>query len=230
MKRYRQIVWDWNGTLLDDVQASVNAINRLLADRSLPPTDSERYRETFGFPVRNYYTAIGFRLECEDWDALARDYHALFLADPSIRVRPEAFPVLQFCRNAGIGLSVLSASEQSILRRMLADGGLTRLFQQIQGVDNLHGRSKVETGRQLIARLCCPAREILFVGDTLHDHEVATAMGCDCVLIAQGHQTRARLLSAGCPVIDSLADFPDFFNATGRKDAPSPRPHADAGP
>jgi phosphoglycolate phosphatase len=224
VKRYRQIVWDWNGTLLDDVQASVNAINRLLADRSLPPTHLERYRETFGFPVRNYYTAIGFRLECEDWDALARDYHALFLADPSIRVRPEAVPVLQFCRNAGIGLSVLSASEQSILRRMLADGGLTRLFQQIQGVDNLHGRSKVETGRQLIARLRCPAGEILFVGDTLHDHEVATAMGCDCVLIAQGHQTRARLLSAGCPVIDSLADFPDFLGAPGREDAGASHP------
>ena len=209
---YRHIVWDWNGTLLDDVQASVNAINRLLTARSLPPTDPDRYRETFGFPVRNYYSAIGFRLESEDWDALARDYHDLFLADPSIRVRPETAPVLQFCRDAGLALSVLSASEQSILERMLTDGGLAHHFQHIQGVDNLHGRSKAETGRQLLHRIPCPAREILFVGDTLHDYEVANALGCDCVLIAQGHQTHARLLAAGCPVIDSLSDFPDFLN------------------
>jgi len=212
MPTYRHIVWDWNGTLLDDVQASVNTINRLLVARSLPPTDTDRYRTLFGFPVRNYYTAIGFRMEQENWDLLARTYHDLYLADPSIRLRPEAVPVLRFCSDAGLGMSVLSASEQSILERMLSDAGITAWFDFIHGVDNLHGHSKVETGRQLIRRIPCPAAHVLFVGDTLHDHEVATDLGCRCVLISQGHQSHARLLAAGCPVLESLSELPRLLN------------------
>jgi phosphoglycolate phosphatase len=213
MLPYRHIVWDWNGTLLDDVQASMNAINQLLAARSLPRTDIVRYRELFGFPVRNYYTAIGFQLEDEDWNLLARTYHDIYLADPSIRLHAEAVPVLRFCHEAGLGLSVLSASEQSILNRMLEDAGITAWFDFIHGVDNLHGHSKVETGRRLIRRIPSPPTQVLFVGDTLHDHEVAVELGCHCVLISQGHQSHARLLTAGCPVLERLADLPAFLQS-----------------
>ena len=213
MPAYRHIVWDWNGTLLDDVQASVNAINCLLAARALPRTDIPCYRELFGFPVRNYYTAIGFRLEEENWDLLARTYHDLYLAEPSIRLHDGATPVLRFCREAGLGLSVLSASEQSILERMLADAGLADSFDFVHGVDNLHGHSKVETGRRLMRRIPCPPAQVLFVGDTLHDLEVARELGCPCVLIAQGHQSPTRLLAAGVPVLSCLADFPGFLQS-----------------
>ena len=208
---YRHIVWDWNGTLLDDVQASVNTINRLLASRSLPATDTNRYRDRFGFPVRNYYTAIGFRLEQENWDLLARTYHDFYLTEPSIRLHADAVPTLRFCHEAGLGLSVLSASEQSILEQMLTDAGIIAWFDFIHGVDNLHGHSKAATGRDLMRRISCPATQVLFVGDTLHDHEVATEMGCDCVLISQGHQSHDRLLAAGCPVLETLEELPLFL-------------------
>lgn len=205
-------MWDWNGTLLDDVQASVNAINQLLQDRRLPLINPHDYRETFGFPVRNYYQAIGFQMEREDWDALARRYHDLYLAEPTIRLWPEALPVLRICHAAGLGMSVLSASEQSILDRMLGDAGITEWFEGIYGSDNLYGHSKVEIGRVLFRRLKCPESSILFVGDTLHDYEVASELGCDCVLVAHGHQSYARLAQMGCPVFQRLAELPDFLN------------------
>lgn len=208
---YRQLVWDWNGTLLDDVQASVNAINRLLKARRLPLTDAAHYRASFGFPVRDYYLALGFQLDHEDWDLLARTYHDYFLADPSIRVRPAARRILQHCQAAGFGLSLLSAAEQSILDRMLSAAELTPFFAFVHGVDNLYGHSKAAMGKRLLQRLACPPAQILFVGDTLHDHEVATALGCGCVLIAEGHQTRARLQTAGCPVLNRLVDVPAFL-------------------
>ena len=212
MHPYRQIVWDWNGTLLDDVQASVNAINVLLVERRLPTIDPASYREIFGFPVRNYYLALGFQLEREDWDALARKYHDLYLADPTIRLWPEALPVLRTCHTAGLGMSILSAAEQSILDRMLADASVTAWFDRIHGVDNLNGHSKVDIGRALMRRLTCSASHVLFVGDTLHDHEVATALGCACVLVSHGHQSHARLLQGGCPVLRGLAELPEFLN------------------
>lgn len=212
---YRQIVWDWNGTLLDDVQASVNAINVLLAERHLPTIDPVRYRECFGFPVRNYYLALGFRLEREDWNALARRYHDLYLADPTIRLWPEAVPVLRTCHASGLGMSILSAAEQSILDRMLEDAGVTDWFDRIHGVDNLDGRSKVDIGHALMQRIPCPAAQVLLVGDTLHDHEVAAALGCACVLISHGHQSHTRLLQSGCPVLKRLADLPAFMQRLG---------------
>ena len=208
---YRHIVWDWNGTLLDDVQAAVNSINLMLAARRLPLTTVARYRETFGFPVRFYYDTIGLHIADTEWDAVAHEFHANFLKEPTIRLNPAAPAVLRFCRDAGCGLSILSASEQSILDRMLADAGIAACFDHVMGVDNLYGHSKVEIGRHLMAKLAVDGGRVLFVGDTLHDHEVASALHCDCLLIADGHQTPARLRTAHCPMIENLAEFPAFF-------------------
>lgn len=204
----QHIIWDWNGTLVDDVQASVNAINRMLISRELAPTTMERYRETFGFPVMNYYRTTGFHLEHEDWDALSREYHAFFLAESSIRIRPSAADVLTACRGAVLSQGVLSAAKQEILEWMMAPSGLARFFNHVTGSDNLHGSSKAACGRDLLQQLALPARHVLFVGDTLHDHEVADQMGCRCLLVCGGHQSRQRLAQSGCPVLDDLADVP----------------------
>ena len=55
--------------------------------------------------------------------------------------------------------------------------------------------------------------EALFVGDTVHDFEVAQSIGCRCVLIAGGHQSVERLAATGTAVLDSLAELPDFLKA-----------------
>jgi phosphoglycolate phosphatase len=144
--RFQHIIWDWNGTLLDDTQAGVNAINAMLAARGLRQIDIPAYRELFGFPVIDFYRAIGFDLEQENWDAMAREFHDLFLADASIRLHCGATGALAHVRQAGIGQSILSASEQSILATMLDAFGVTQYFSGIFGVDNLYGHSKLELG------------------------------------------------------------------------------------
>ena len=60
---YRTIIWDWNGTLLDDVDISIAATNMLLEERGLPLLDKKRYQEVFDFPVKDYYARIGFGLK-----------------------------------------------------------------------------------------------------------------------------------------------------------------------
>ena len=49
---YRHVIWDWNGTLVDDVAATLAAVNRMLSARGMPALDIVRYREVFDFPVR----------------------------------------------------------------------------------------------------------------------------------------------------------------------------------
>jgi len=211
--RFRHIIWDWNGTLLDDTQAGVNAINAMLAARGLPLIDVPYYRDVFGFPVINFYRAIGFPVEREDWDAVAREFHDLFLADHSIRLHDHAAQALDCFRAAGIGQSILSASEQGILTSMLDAYGIAHYFGDVCGVDNLYGQSKRELGRTLVSRLGIDPAALLVIGDSLHDHEVSQDLGTNCLLIAQGHQSHARLAQCGAPVLNSLADVPAWLAA-----------------
>lgn len=214
--RLQHVIWDWNGTLLDDTQAGVNAINAMLAARALPQIDLPTYRDVFGFPVINFYRAIGFNIEREDWDAVAHEFHDLFLSDASMRLHDDASGSLARLQQAGIGQSVLSASEQSILSAMLAAFGVAHYFDGIFGVDNLYGHSKLELGHALVKRLNLPPESVLMIGDSLHDHEVAEALGVRCLLIAQGHQSYARLAESGAPVLHSLADMAAWLETDQR--------------
>jgi phosphoglycolate phosphatase len=201
------IIWDWNGTLLDDTQACVNSINVLLAKRGVPPLDLPRYRDLFGFPVIDFYRRINFPLGSENWNSVAREFHDVFLADTTFKLQSATVETLQRIQAKEIQQSVLSASEQSILDLMLETYGIRDFFAHVCGVNNLFGDSKIEIGHKLLARLTIPCADVVIVGDTLHDVEVAQALGVSCVLIAQGHQSRKRLEQAGVPVFEDLDAF-----------------------
>ena len=204
----RHIIWDWNGTLLDDLHAALQAVNTMLGRRGLPPLTRAAYREIFGLPVRPFYIKAGFVLENEDWDALAREFHTLFLADSSIRLYPQVPALLAELGARGISHSLLSVSKQSILDTLTRRYGIENRFDRIRGVDNLNGISKMDLGRDLLRELPFPPQEILMVGDTLHDAEVACGLGLPCLLVAAGHQSEKRLRSSGFPVIGSLDEIP----------------------
>ncbi|MFA7172740.1 MAG: HAD hydrolase-like protein [Kiritimatiellia bacterium] len=211
MPQITHIIWDWNGTLLDDTRACVNAINSMLGVRGLPRLSVEQYRACFGFPVSDFYRKIGFVLEDEDWDAMARDFHAKFLADSSMALHTQTRLVLEQINLRGMTQWILSASEQSILDLMLQEYELTDYFQRAMGVNNLYGNSKISIGRSMIAMAEVPHAEILLIGDSLHDYEVAQDLDIACALIAQGHQSFDRLLTCGAPVLRSLSEVPGFI-------------------
>jgi len=212
MSRLRHILWDWNGTLLDDVAACVCAINRMLRRRGLPEIGEALYRERFGFPVRNYYAALGFNLAAEDWDALAREFHAHYAETArGAPLRAGAAEALAALSARGVPMSVLSACEQSILERMLAERGLDGHFERVRGLSDLYAGSKRELGRRLLRELALPPEAVVLVGDTIHDHEVARALGCACVLLAGGHQAEERLRRCRRPLLRSLEQLPEVL-------------------
>lgn len=198
----QHVIWDWNGTILDDVDACVDAANRMLSPRRLPPLTRRRYLEIFGFPVRSYYDELGFDFSVEAWDALAREFHDNYeVTSRDARLREDVTHVLRELQARGISQSILSASEISILRNMLVQRGLDGLFDEIWGLSDLYAGSKIDLGKALLARLDTPPRHILMVGDTVHDFEVATELGCACVLVSGGHQSDARLAGCNCPLV-----------------------------
>jgi phosphoglycolate phosphatase len=208
---YRHVVWDWNGTLLDDVDIVVDVMNTLLRRRGLPTLGHERYRELFCFPVRDYYAAVGLDLEREPFADLAAEWVAGFQGRwREARIRKDANIVIESLTGRGLSHSVLSAAERSLLREQVNHFGVASYFADLVGIDDHHAEGKVAAGRAWLAAQGFDTNEVLLVGDTDHDYEVGVALGVDVVLIDDGHQSRTRLERCGVPVVNSLFDLADF--------------------
>jgi len=191
------VLWDWNGTLLDDTQAALDTLNIMLERRGGNPITMEFYRDHFAFPVKPFYKSIGVCLENEDWDALAREYHDVYAEQPK-RLNPETLESLEYARKAGCGQSIVSALRQDLLEEITERLGVAHYMEHVCGVDNLDGLSKVARAQELLATLKSEdgRRSFVLIGDSLHDREVADALGVSCVLCAQGSHAGWRLRSA----------------------------------
>ncbi len=204
--RHRHLNWDWNGTLLDDAWLCRHAINVLLERRRLPALSEERYQEIFAFPLEGYYQAAGFTFETETFDAVGMEFIALYTHQvPRCHLRQGARDLLGALRDAGLTQAVLSAQEHGMLTQALAHHEILSCFDLVMGVDSFHARGKIEQGARLMERLRWRPADCLLVGDTLHDVDVARALGVDCVLLHGGNQSPARLAAAGVPVVADLA-------------------------
>lgn len=108
-----------------------------------------------------------------------------------------------------------------MLGQLLARFGLERHLTHVRGLSDISASSKVQLGVELLAHIALPPESVLLVGDTLHDHETAQALGCHCLLVAHGHQQRDRLERAlgdrsaarSTEVVESLEDVLRFVEA-----------------
>jgi phosphoglycolate phosphatase len=206
--KYRHIVWDWNGTLLDDSALCVAILNEMLSARGMRPVTMAQYRRHFDFPVIDYYRTLGFDFEEESYDAIAREFiDAYDERRFSCRLQAGAEEAVKRIALLGLPQSILSAYQQPRLEEVVGHFGMRKYFHILSGLSDDYAHSKVESGRRLPERLGCEPSELLLIGDTTHDHEVATAMGADCILIVSGHQDRMRLEKCGVPVLDSLKEL-----------------------
>ena len=204
----QHVIWDWNGTLLDDAWLCVLVVNQLLESRGLPALSMAQYQEVFDFPVKDYYVRIGFDFSREPYETLAREFiEAYELRRLQCRLQPHARQSIQLLRAHGIEQSVLSAYRQSSLQELIVHYGLEGLFTHVVGLEDQFAHGKLDLGRQLADQLGPDKTGIVLIGDTTHDFEVATAMGLECVLVPSGHQSRRRLEACGTRVLDSLRDL-----------------------
>lgn len=202
------IIWDWNGTLLDDITACLNTINRMLAKRGLSTMDLERYREIFGFPVRDCYIKLGFDLVAEDWDAVSHEFHDIYRVEAgNVSLRKGVIPLLEMLAADGKTMSVLSASEQSVLLAMMKERGVGRFFKNVYGHSDNHGSSKIALAKKFLSDTGISSEHILMVGDTDHDYEVAVELNCRCILLAGGHQAEERLRRCNCEIVRDLNKY-----------------------
>jgi phosphoglycolate phosphatase len=199
------IIWDWNGTLLDDTQLAVESMNRMLMKRGLPVLSTEGYKNVFTFPVKDYYQKVGFDFEREPFEIPALEFIEQYnLLVRSCSLHENATEVLNYFRNIGIRQYVLSAMKQETLDQCLEYYQIRHFFEMVSGLDDHYANSKLDTGVLMIKNLHLDPREILLIGDTIHDFEVASELGCSCILLSNGHQSYEKLKRAGVPVMEDL--------------------------
>ena len=211
------VIWDWNGTLLDDTMVAVDALNEMLARRSLSPITLDFYRNNFAFPVRPFYEAIGVNLANENWDSLAREYHETYRRQKGATLSDGAREALEAIRGKGIGQSLVSALEHGRLVCDVERFGIAGFFDSICGTDNLDGASKLDLAKGLAARLrerCGDGLDIVLVGDALHDKETADAIGARCVLFSGGSHSASRLKA----VAPTVGDFSALVGLIAKED------------
>ena len=199
------IIWDWNGTLLNDIELCVQTINEMLKSRNLQQLSVTKYKDVFSFPVKDYYQKIGFDFDNEPFEIPAREFIDLYNERVnSCKLHNHSVRVLQHFQSTGIRQFVLSAMKQDTLDQCLEQHQINHFFEHVSGLDNHYAASKLENGKLLISGLKLNPSELLLIGDTEHDFEVANELGCQCVLIANGHQSRQILEETGVEVIDEL--------------------------
>lgn len=191
--RYTHIIWDFNGTLFDDVDAGIKSVNVMLGERGIKTLDSkEEYRKVFKFPIIDYYRDLGFDFTKEPYEVLAPIWVELYNEySKSAELQKDAKNALEYFKALEIPQVLLSATELNMLKGQTDSLGISGYFEDILGLENIHAYSKEE----LAIRWKAEHKDSnpLVIGDTEHDAAVAKAIGADCFLVCNGHGERARL-------------------------------------
>lgn len=205
----RHIVWDWNGTLLDDNHAVVSAVNTVCTAFEREPIDIDEWRALFGRPLLKCYERLLRRsLDEQDWariDVLYHDaYRTLLDTCELAKGVPEA---LREWADTGRSQSLLSMWFHDELVELVTARGLFDLFVRVDGLRaEVGGGSKVEHLHRHLDALELDARDVVLIGDVLDDAHAAEQAGTRCVLVTTGVTSRAALEETGRPVVDSVPE------------------------
>lgn len=189
----KHIFWDFNGTILDDAKVTYNILIKMLKEENRPLVTFEEYLHIFEFPVINYYEKV-YDLNVSDFKDLANRFINYYMAEyVDAPLHKDVLKVIEEFKNRGYKNYLLSASEINNLLGQLKVLNLENTFDAVLGINNIYATSKVDVGLEFIKANEINPKEAIMIGDTLHDKEVADALGIDIIIFTKGHQHKDRL-------------------------------------
>lgn len=209
--KYTHVIWDWNGTLLNDLGASLSSVNDMLEMRGMPPIDVVRYRECIGVPIKCFYEQV-FDLENEDYPEILRQYNEGYLYHlKNCSLSDGALEMLDILEKNGVKQVIVSSSNNVQLCENVKNYGIWEKFDAVLGAADFMATSKIERAVKYLEKEGAKKGGVLVVGDLEHDAELALEIGADCILLSSGHEKRERLYGAKVPVIDNLNELKKFI-------------------
>lgn len=210
LKDIKYCIWDFNGTILDDVDVGIASVNEMLSERGLPLIKSrEYYHSVFRFPIIEYYKDLGFDFEREPYEVLAPIWVDLYMKNvKTAKAFDDVISAIKLFKSKGISQIIISATEINMLREQLSSLGIIEYFDGIFGLDNIHAGSKLAIAKSW--REEHNDGNAIFIGDTDHDVETAKTLGAECFLIARGHQSKEHLIA--CPSAIVCSDMSEVIS------------------
>jgi phosphoglycolate phosphatase-like HAD superfamily hydrolase len=200
------LVWDWNGTLLDDFSVVVDATNVSLATLGGPLVTGDDHRRDFCRPISAYYSLVlGRQVTHDEFVTLDDAFHDAY------RLR------IDECQLAADALDAMAAwpGSQSLLSMFFHDEltplvaryRLTERLARVDGLrDRVGGGPKEPHLRAHLDALGVAAAQTVLIGDSVDDAEAAWAVGAQVVLYKGGFTDEIRLKATGAPVASTLVE------------------------
>lgn len=186
---YDFIIWDWNGTLLDDRWAAVEAENQQIKKYKIPAIDLDTRRKIFHHPIKSYYEKIGFDFTHVSYEEISREWLKLYESlIPEMKLFEGIKDLLGEIKTLKKKQFILSASPEDHLLENLKKFDVFHFFEKCYGLNNCYAYSKVQRGHDLLKEQKIDSSKTILIGDTDHDAEVAQEMGIDVLLVGDGHQ------------------------------------------
>ncbi len=200
------LVWDWNGTLLDDLSLVVEATNASLALFGAGPTTADAHRREFRRPVSAYYAdVLGRPVDEAEFGRLDRVFHEVYARGlPACALTADAAGALAAWTDSQ---SLLSMWFHDELVPVVDRYGLRGYFARVDGLRaTIGGGPKAPHLAAHLAALGRSGPECVLIGDSVDDAAAAEAVGAACVLYTGGFTDRDRLAATGHPVAETLTD------------------------
>lgn len=207
-KHGKHLVWDWNGTLLDDIAAVIGATNAAFAELGLEQITLERYRELYTVPVPKFYERLMGRLPTDaEWLVMDGAFHRHYWQRAEACGLTEGAAELLAARQAsGFTQSLLSLAPHEELVPLVRRHGIAERFLRVDGRADRSTDGKSGHMVRHLAALEVPAERVVVIGDAADDAVAAAFVGAKAVLYTGGSHSRRSLEAVGVPVVDSLAE------------------------
>jgi phosphoglycolate phosphatase len=205
--KYDYILWDFNGTILDDVKICLKIINIMMKERKLKPISMESYTDNMCFPIANYYKLVGLPYEGEEFNNLSVMFNDYYLKnwEKHTKLAKGFIKVADFINKVGIKQIIISASKKENLVLQTKILKIDHIFEDMVGQNGINAESKIQYSKKYVDNRKINPKRILYIGDTIHDYEVASNIKCDYLIYTKGHQSKKALKSV--KTIDNLSDI-----------------------
>lgn len=211
------LVWDWNGTLLDDLPIVIEAVNRAIAPFGVNPIDATVYRDHYTRPVRHFYDRLFNRtVSDEEWLRLNTAFHETYFELASgVDLAPGAREAMTGLREAGWTQSLLSMSPQDWLDGIVDRLGLTGLFEIVDGLSGPTGGLKATHLEVHLEALEINGSQAVVVGDTPDDVAAARHVGAHPILFHGGSHHMEVLEAEGVPIAETILEAAGMAEEAG---------------
>ena len=208
MSLYKHIIWDWNGTLLDDIDISINAINYILKKHNKDLINLNFHENNFCFPIKNYYKKLSLPTDNLNFFLMCNEFASQYNKNwKNTKLQKNAIFVLNKIKSKQISQSILSAQENTQLNKFIQHYQIKKYFSYVIGLNNNKAEGKIKSGKKHLLQLKIPPKNILLIGDTNYDHSISEELGIDCILFYSKHQSKKILKNTSNRIIESLEEI-----------------------